>query len=565
MIDRLVLIGLSGTGKSTIAREVAVRLGWQAVDTDADIEAQAGRSIPAIFATDGEGEFRRLERAILAASLAREQVVIATGGGAVIGEDIWATALLGDPRTLVVHLDADTRTLVDRLERQATHDGAKAARPLLADSDAHTKIDMQRQARDQFYRRADVSLDVGQRSVAPIVRDLAELVTLAGDLPSRVELASTSSPSCIDIGPGVRLQVGAAIREQWPKAQHVWVCIDSHVHAIVGDSAIDALGLNGLNVHVLSIPAGETSKTVAGLSRLWDWLLESGVDRSDVLVAFGGGVIGDLVGFAAATTLRGIGFVQVPTTLLAMVDSSVGGKTGINHAAGKNLIGSFYQPSRVLVDTELLSTLPDREFRSGWAEVIKHGVIEASTPDGEADVLLDILERNARALLAKQSPLLPWVVRRNISLKAAVVEADEREANMRAILNFGHTIGHGIEASGYRLFHGEAVAVGMAAALHIAVQSGRIRAKRAQRIVRLIDAFGLPTKAEVNVDDVRRHMIHDKKKAGGKQLWVLPGEDRILNVVTDVPDELIEQAIASVNLAQGSLEAQSAPLCYSER
>ncbi len=546
---RLVLVGLSGTGKSTLARTIAAKLDWLVIDIDTAIEDRMGKSIPEIFATEGEDGFRQIEREILAESLTLDHVVIATGGGAVIREDVWTAELLADSTTLVVHLDAHPAVIIERLLAQAAIDGTKAARPLLAGGDPRIKLDQQRDARDRYYRRADVSLDVGGRLVGAIADDLVELVTLAGGIPSRVDLRSTSSPSRIEVGPGSRRLVGKAIREEWPKARRVWVCVDSNLLLHLNETVQEVLGLEGLDAQVLDIPAGETSKTVAGLSRIWDWLLKCGVDRSDVLVALGGGVVGDLAGFAAATVLRGIGFVQVPTTLLAMVDSSVGGKSGINHAAGKNLIGAFYQPARVVIDTELLATLPEREFRSGWAEVIKHGVIEASTPNGEADVLLDILERNAGALVRKESPLLSWVVRRNISLKAAVVEADEREANMRAILNFGHTIGHGIEASGYRLFHGEAVAVGMVAALRIAVLTRRVEEARAQRIVRLIDAYGLPTNASVDPVDVRRHMTHDKKKAGGKQLWVLPGPDGIVTTETDIDSPTIDMAIESVVVA----------------
>lgn len=543
---RLVLVGLSGTGKSTICREVASRLSWQALDIDTMIEERAGKSIREIFSQDGEEAFRGIERKLLSECLALDHVVIATGGGAVIREEVWTTKLLAGSSTLVVHLDATSDVIVTRLCGQAAVDGRKAERPLLAEGNPLDKIDAQREARDLFYRRADISLDVGGRTIEAIANDLAELVALTEGNPSRVALTTTSSPSRIDIGPGVRHQVGATIRDHWPRVGRVWVCVDENLQLALDQEVTKVLGLDGLDARVIKVAPGESSKSVSGVGRLWDWLLESGVDRSDVLVAFGGGVVGDLAGFAAATVLRGIGFVQVPSTLLSMVDSSVGGKTGINHPTGKNLIGSFYQPARVVVDTELLRTLPDREFRSGWAEVIKHGVIEPSTPHGEGGVLLDILERNREALLRKDVPLLPWVIRRNISLKAAVVKADEREANMRAILNFGHTIGHGIEASGYRLFHGEAVAVGMVAALNIAVQTGRMDETQAQRIVRLIDAFDLPTTAIAEPGAVRNHMAHDKKKSGGKQLWVLPSLGGTITTETGISDDVIDQAIAAV-------------------
>jgi 3-dehydroquinate synthase len=340
--------------------------------------------------------------------------------------------------------------------------------------------------------------------------------------------------------------VGATTLAQWPKVRRVWLFVDGTLLAILGDTVIDELGLDGLDVHVLEVPPGETSKSIAGLARIWDWMLGEGVDRSDVAIAVGGGVVGDLVGFAAATVLRGIGFVQVPTTLLAMVDSSVGGKTAINHPSGKNLIGAFYQPARVIVDTEFLATLPDREFHSGWAEVIKHGVIEGSTPGGEMGVLLDILRRNAPALLARESPLLPWVVRRNISLKASVVDADEKEASLRGILNFGHTIGHGVEASGYPLFHGEAIAVGTVAAMRLAAMECRIGPEEVETIEHLIADFGLPMRARVDPAEVRRHMEHDKKKAGGKQLWILPNREGLVTIERDVDPAHVDAAIASV-------------------
>ena len=198
-------------------------------------------------------------------------------------------------------------------------------------------------------------------------------------------------------------------------------------------------------------------------------------------------------GFVAATVLRGIGLVQVPTSLLAAVDSSVGGKTGINHAAGKNLIGAFFQPPLVLVDTALLRTMPARELRSGWAEIVKHAVIQRSTPGGERGDLPTVLERNAARLLALEEPALSYVVWRNIALKAAVVAADERETGIRAFLNFGHTLGHAIEAADYQLLHGEAVALGMRAAAELGVRCGTCEAADAERIGRLIDLFDLPS------------------------------------------------------------------------
>jgi 3-dehydroquinate synthetase len=278
-------------------------------------------------------------------------------------------------------------------------------------------------------------------------------------------------------------------------------------------------------------------------------MLDAGVQRGDLLVAVGGGVVGDLAGFAAATVLRGIGLLHVPTTLLSMVDSSVGGKTAINHRTGKNLIGAFHQAQSVLIDSSLLSTLPDRECRSGWGEIIKHAVIEASTPGGVPPKLLNILERNHGSLISLEEPLVSWVIARNIAIKAAVVAADEREAGIRAFLNFGHTIGHGIEAAGYSLLHGEAVAVGMSAAFKIAELMDLVDPGGGTRIRNLIEAFGLPLVADVDPRDVLEKMLSDKKKSSGRQTWVLPHRDGRVRLHNDVPEAVVLQAVQFVTCA----------------
>jgi len=545
MTRRIVLVGPSGTGKSSTARALGDLLGWDVHDTDDLIVAREGRSIPQLFAEDGEAAFRAVERQVLMQSLRHDHVVIATGGGAPANDEAWAADLLGHPETLTVHLDASPAVLVDRLRRQAALDGAHAERPLLQ-GDAMATLAGHRERRRTFYERATVGLAVEGRSVAGIAADIAELATLGAGVPSSLELTSTSAPSTISVGPGTRRQTGAVVSGQWPKAGRIWLCVDEHVATHYGDALSGELGLDRFDTRIVTIPSGETSKSVAGLSHLWDALLNGGVERSDVLIAVGGGVVGDLAGFVAATVLRGIGLVQMPTTLLSMVDSSVGGKTGINHPTGKNLIGAFYQPRQVLVDTDLLATLPDREYRSGFGEIVKHGVIEGSTPGGEDGVLLGILERNADALLARQTPVLPWVVRRNIAIKAAVVEADEREANLRAILNFGHTMGHGIEAAGYRMLHGEAISVGMAAALRLSQAVQDADPATVERVETLITRYGLPRTAEVDAERVRTLMAQDKKKSSGKQLWVLLNGANRVEIVRDVPEAAIDAALRSV-------------------
>ncbi|HVL22825.1 MAG TPA: 3-dehydroquinate synthase [Thermomicrobiales bacterium] len=545
MIARLVLVGFSGTGKSSVGRVAADRLGWTLVDMDDAIERREGVSIPELFAGRGEPAFRQIERDVFVEALGRERVVIATGGGAVANDAIWPV-LLDDPATLTVALDAAPETILARLQAQISTDGETTRRPLLDSPDPLARIRELRDARAGYYARAQVTIPVDGRAPERTAADLAELVALAAGTPSEVALEVPNARSRILVGQGTRERLMEEIAARWPKARRLWLAADAGMRAANGPWVDGVSGRFSGQVNITNVPSGETSKSLAGLGALYDWMIPGGVERGDVAIAAGGGVTGDLMGFAAATVLRGIGLAQVPTTLLSMVDSSVGGKTGINHPGGKNLIGAFYQPSLVLVDPAFLRTLPPRELRSGWAEVIKHGMIQASTPGGENGFLRAVLERNAPALTALAEPVTSWVIRQNIALKAAVVAEDEREARLRAILNFGHTIGHGVEAAGYALLHGEAVAVGLVAAMTIGVEKGMIDDADRERLVRQLAAYGLPTVADVDIPTVREKMARDKKKASGAQQWILPRREGGVEIRTDVTEAEIAHALETV-------------------
>ena len=290
------------------------------------------------------------------------------------------------------------------------------------------------------------------------------------------------------------------------------------------------------------MPAGEKHKTIDTVSRLYDQLLRAGIERSTPILALGGGVIGDTVGFVAATVLRGVPLVQIPTTLLAMVDASVGGKTGVNHPVGKNLIGAFHQPIAVLIDPTVLKTLPPRELRSGLAECIKHDIIRDA--DGFAN-----LEQNIHRALALDMDYLTDLIAHNVAIKAKVVESDPFEKGERAHLNFGHTFGHAIEnVSGYSYAHGECVALGMVAASRLAVSLKMLDQNSADRIARLIAKAGLPTSGlKLSIDEVTKAMLFDKKMKAGKVRFILP--DRIGHVVIrdDVPENLVRAALESLS------------------
>ncbi|MDP8909419.1 MAG: bifunctional shikimate kinase/3-dehydroquinate synthase, partial [Chloroflexota bacterium] len=383
-VERIVLIGFSGTGKSTVARLVADRLGWDLVDTDAEIEAATGMSIAQFFERRGEAAFRAVERERVGASAARRGVVVATGGGAVVDPEVWSLDLLGSPGTLVVALDARSATILQRLREHRSSAGAAADRPLLASDDPLGRIAELKASRQHAYDRASITLVTDACSTTEVAAELTMLARRSDpdDLPD-LRLETSSGVSSIYVAPGVSARIGRLLQTHRPTPPRAWIVSDDAVGPLHAQGVRQAIEQAGLAANVRTVPAGEGSKSLTGASVLYDWLLEAGIERGDVVVAVGGGMVGDLAGFVAATCLRGVSLVQVPTTLLAMVDSSVGGKTGINHRTGKNLIGAFYQPPLVLIDPTFLQTLPARELTSGWAEIVKHAIIQPSAPGGE--------------------------------------------------------------------------------------------------------------------------------------------------------------------------------------
>lgn len=335
--------------------------------------------------------------------------------------------------------------------------------------------------------------------------------------------------------------VGPFARQCLPKSKVALVVADANT-ASHGKSVANAIQAAGFRTELATIPAGESSKSLAQLATLYDALYEMAADRQATIVAVGGGVIGDLGGFAAATWNRGIALIMVPTTLLAMVDSSVGGKTGVNHPRGKNLIGSFHQPSGVWIDTAYLDTLPEREFRSGLAEVVKYGVIL------DAD-FFQHLEANAKALLAREPAVLGPVIAHCCRLKADVVEKDEREeTGLRAVLNYGHTFAHAFETiGGYGAWlHGEAVAAGMMCASRLAEKHGLIDGELTIRQKALLEAFALPTasRPEWAADDLIAVMRRDKKAKAGQLRFILPKRLGEVALFDDVPETVVRQVLA---------------------
>ncbi len=314
------------------------------------------------------------------------------------------------------------------------------------------------------------------------------------------------------------------------------------VKKLYGKPLLDSLKAAGFLVMAIEVPDGEQYKNLDWANAIYTALLMNSFDRKSPLVALGGGVIGDLTGFAAATYMRGIPFAQVPTTLLAMVDSSVGGKTGVNHPMGKNMIGAFYQPKKVLMDLAVLKTLPREEFLSGMAEVIKYGVIR------DAD-FFEYLEKNREKILQLDPDALAHIIQRSCEIKADVVSRDEREGGLRAILNFGHTVGHAIEtAENYTMRHGEAIAIGMVYASRLSHAAGLCDAALPQRVEQLVRAYGLPTglgvlKRKPSVIELMDTMQVDKKAEGGKVKFVLPKKIGEVVITTEWKEDHLRELL----------------------
>ena len=524
---RIFLVGISGAGKSTVGRLVADRLGWDFADSDDLIEERAGRKIPEIFATDGEANFREIEATVLGDLARRERVVVSTGGGAPTTEGGRAAIQTGFSVWLEVSPGAAARRL--------SVDPAAATRPLLA-GDAEGRLAGLLATRGPQYRLSDASVAVDGLSPVQVADRILECWEKAADVAATVRTPGVEYP--VVVAEGALGRLGAICRDRGLKGR-AFLVTDTNVGPLLAAPALRSLASADYEAASFVIPAGEEQKTLATVGTVYDWLLKAKVERSDFVVCLGGGVVTDLAGFAAATILRGIPFVHVPTTLLGMADAAIGGKTGVDHPLGKNMIGAFAQPKAVVIDPQVLETLPDRQRRAGWAEVIKHGFIL----DEQLVCDLEAAAGDPRSMLSAD------LIGRSVAIKAAIVSEDEREQGRRTLLNYGHTVGHAIESvTGYSTYlHGEGVAIGMLAAGLIGVELGMLDWAAFERQQALIRACGLPEHApEVPIEAVIDAMSRDKKVRGGAIQWVLL--DRIGHaVVRDaVPEEVARRAVEAV-------------------
>ncbi|MEX1170199.1 MAG: bifunctional shikimate kinase/3-dehydroquinate synthase [Chloroflexota bacterium] len=545
----VVLVGLPGSGKSVIGKRLAHRHAASFIDLDERIESAAGRAISEIFAADGEPAFRALERSAIADLGPADKEpdvrrVIATGGGAVV-----------DPRNrwalfrgrLPVWLDGRPEVLAQRL-RRSPH-----VRPLISGRDSIGTIRDLASRRQRFYAAATIH-QLGVAEVAGVVdaieRRLSYLVGAVAD--GTVLLRATTPIGRVVLGTGILVDALAAELELLRAPRAVLVSEPGAWNA-VGAGIAAGLRERGQTVVQIMLPEGEAAKRLAVVEAAASELASLRVERTEPLVAIGGGALGDTAGFLAATYLRGVRFIQVPTTLVAQIDSAIGGKTGVDLPEGKNLVGAFHQPAAIVIDVATLRTLPGRQLRAALGEAVKMAALgderlfAVLESDGD-----DIATGNPRGF---ESGAVAEVVERAAWAKVEVVIVDEREraAAGRIALNLGHSLGHAVEAAaGYGgLLHGEAVAYGLRAAARIGVEVGVTPPERAARVTQLLDRLGLATEPlPYSLETVLGHLGTDKKHAGGHLRWVLPTADGIV-VRDDIPSDVVERAASSL-LAAGS-------------
>ena len=530
----IVLVGLMGAGKTSIGRRLAARLGLPFHDADTEIELAAGCSIAELFARFGEAEFRAGERRVIRRLLAGEPMVLATGGGAFMDPETRATIRR---EAVSLWLRAPLPTLVRRVA-QRTH------RPLLAGGDPASILQGLMDKRHPIYAESDIVVDCTDESPEHTTSRVVEAL-VNWHAPRRLSLALSTGSYDVVVGEGLLERAGGLLAPVLPQKRCI-IITDSIVAPLHLHRLRHGLAEAGFDCHSIIVPTGERAKSLEQYGLVVDQILEARAERRTTIIALGGGVVGDLAGFAAATVMRGLPFVQIPTTLLAQVDSSVGGKTGINTQHGKNLLGAFHQPRMVLADTATLATLPPRELRAGYAEIAKAGLI------GDA-AFFNWCESHAHAVVGGDRHAQAEAVLRACAFKAQVVGDDEREEkpnNGRALLNLGHTFGHAIEAEcGYgQVLHGEAVATGIGLAFQLATKLGEVSQADTDRVIAHFNAVGLPGEMallnrKLSASRLMHHMSRDKKMRDGAIHLILPRGIGQCHTTSTTPPEMVRQTL----------------------
>ncbi|WP_406566050.1 3-dehydroquinate synthase [Acidisoma silvae] len=536
LADRsIVLVGIMGAGKTAVGKRLAATLGLTFIDADQEIETASGYTVSEIFERFGEPAFRDVERRVIRRLLEGPRIVLATGGGAFMDP---ATRTVIRDKGLSIWIRAPLPLLLRRVAGR-TH------RPLLMSGDPGTILQGLMKLRHPIYAEADIVIDSRDETVDAMATRMAE--TVMDHLPAlSVPVVLAGGGYQVIIGSSLITRAGGLLGAVLPQRRAV-IVTDKTVAGLHLQTLLTGLETAGFTTETIVVEPGELSKSIETWASVIDQLLDLAVERRTAVIALGGGVVGDLAGFAAAATMRGLPFVQVPTTLLSQVDSSVGGKTGINTRQGKNLIGAFYQPHMVLADTDTLGTLPPRELRAGYAEIVKTGLI------GDA-AFYDWCEENGSGVVSGNRALQAQAIQVACAFKARVVGDDEREEKPndgRALLNLGHTFGHALEAEvgyGAGLLHGEAVAIGLGLAFGLSAKLGHCAPDLAPRIRRHLDSVGLPSEIAMlnrrfSVEKLVGHMRKDKKMRDGALHFVLARGIGQAFTSRDVPPEAVVELL----------------------
>lgn len=513
--QNIFLYGPPGAGKTTVGKLLATRLGRQFIDIDEAIESQRGQPVNTLIREHGEDAFRRLESDVCKYLACQSNLVVASGGGALLDIESRTDTLASSH---VILLTAQEHELAERLR-------SDTPRPLL-EGDLEAKLHKLLINRKRVYASFPYQISTSGKSPAEVLGIILE--ALASHRPARSFTVRSPEPGYeILLGPGLLVDIEALVSR-----------LEVHPpFTVISDVNVGPLYAkevqSSLHAELIEIEAGERNKNLKTFQESVRQLTALGMERSGTIVALGGGVVGDVAGFTAATFMRGVRWVNLPTSIVAIVDASIGGKVGVDLDSGKNLVGSFHQPDLVLADTDTLDSLPGEEFKAGLAEVIKAGVIADPT-------LFSWFERS------QSSPTSRWL-ERAIAVKLEIVQEDPYEAGIRAKLNLGHTVGHGLEAaSGYTMRHGEAIALGMLIEAQIAEFLCEAEEGISTRIENVLKSWDLPTGfSGISVESVREAMMKDKKKRGGGLRFALPECVGSVQLHENVPDSAIIEAIES--------------------
>ncbi len=538
--ENIALTGIMGAGKSSVGSKLAKYLRRKFIDLDSYIEKKAGKTVKEIFEYEGEESFRALEKTAIREVFSNNNLVVALGGGAIVNEE---NRSFIKNRAKIITLLADIDTVSQRVEHK-TH------RPLLKGTDQkNTLVDLWEKRKDA-YMGTDLQVCTMNKSVDSLAKHIISELGLEEIAYGRLNVEIPRNSHGYDILFDDLLKIHTTLK-RLKLGRKVLILSQSGIPEQFVNRLKSALQYH-FEIHALTLDDGEKNKNFFSYQLIVQNLLSHKFERKDTIISLGGGVIGDMGGFAAATYYRGINYIQIPTTLLSMIDSSVGGKTGINVPEGKNLIGAFYQPNLVYIDVAHLETLPDKEFKSGLGELIKYALLgkqwDSLIVDDEGDTFFDFIDRNHQLIKDRDPEILNKIIRHCLQIKANIVINDERESGIRMHLNLGHTFGHALEevTNFERYSHGEAVAIGIVCACYLAEQIDIFSHLHTNKVIDLMKAFEMDYQIpeDIDINAMMESMKHDKKVEQGQLKFILPRE-RIgsISTIKDLAPKLVKKAL----------------------